>query len=252
LHRGLGPLLACRPDGPWLSPIRGSRAARAAWIESIRAAGGDVIEDAGIVSIEIEDGRAAAVMTGHGREHAAALVADLGATRTATLLPPDPDADADPSVFDVADVVHVELVAATDLPPLLVAAGDASRIRGAPDDRTWVTFAGPDLAAHDDAVLLNRARAAHPALASGAPRAVVRVPGGMPRPAARTEGVAFRWLRRLATVGILPVGPRALHVPMLARDVVDTTVAVLDGVPPVAVRGGRLGLTPSRPWVLVQ
>ena len=58
--------------------------------------------------------------------------------------------------------------------------------------------------------------------------------------------------RKLKALGILPIGPRALYVPMLTRDVVDTTVAVLDGVPPIEVRGGRLGLTPSRPWMLVQ
>jgi len=260
LHRGVGPLLTCRPDGPWRAPVRGAQATISTWIEAIRHAGGDVLEDVHVTAVEIEDARVAAVMADHGREHAATLVSDLAAPRVAALLPTDPDADADPSGLDCADQVHVAWVAPNDLPPLVVAAGDAARVRRAIEDdgasspdRGWVTLVGPGLAKLDDAALVARVRSALPAtMASGGPAAILRAARSVPRPTPATEGLVFRWLRRLAALGIAPVGPRALHVPMLTRDVVDTTVAVLDGVPPIAVRGGRLGLTPSRPWMLVQ
>ncbi len=258
LHRGLGPLLSCRPDGPWRAPVRGGGATVTAWIETIRGAGGEVLDEVGVSAVEIEDGHVAAVMTDHGREHAASVVCDLDAPRTAALFPPDPNAD--PSALDYADLVHVELVAPNDLPTVVVSAGEVSRVRRAfgeggalSPDRVWATLAGPGLAAlGDDAIRARVQSGTAPLLASATPAAIVRVPRGLPRPAPDTEGIVFRWLRRMAEFGVLPVGPRALHVPMLARDVVDTTVAVLDGVSPIAVRGGRLGLTPARPWMLVQ
>jgi len=259
LHRGLGPLLACRPDGPWRAPARGARETIAAWIETVRATGGEVLDEVRITAVEIENGRVAAVMTDHGREHAATLVSDLDAPRMASLLPPDPLSDADPSALDYADEVHVELVAPNDLPPVVLSV-NAARIRRAlqdggvlSPDRVWVTLAGAGFAALDDEAIGVVARGAVPSpIAVAARSAVVRVARGIPRPAPATEGLVFRWLRGLAALGVLPIGPRALYVPMFARDVVDTTVAVLDEVSPVAVRGGRLGLTPVRPWMLVQ
>jgi hypothetical protein len=260
LHRGLGPLLTCRPAGPWHAPTRGARETVARWVETVRAAGGEVLDDVHVSALEMEAGKVAAVMTDHGRERVARLVTDWAVPRTAALLPPDEASDSETSTLPHVDLVHVELLARNELPPLVISGGIATRIRRAvldggalSPDRVWVTLAGPALARELDETLGRRARDAVEApIPSGVPGAIVRVEDGGPLPRPSTEGAVHRWLLRLATFGVWPVGPRALYVPLLTRDLVDTTVAVLDGVPPAAVRGGRLGLTPARPWVLAQ
>jgi hypothetical protein len=246
LHRGLGPLLASRPDGPWWVPEIGGEACVARWTRAVRAADGEVLDDVGVAGLEIEHGRIVAVLTDHGREHAGTLVSDLGPERLGPWLP-QVALDTLPACADLVEVAFGSR--GGSLPPVVYTR--ASRVLAA-HDRIRVTLVGDGFTSWADEPLAERATVAAAGLGEGPPLAVVRRPRQVPRPAPSTEGAAYRWLARLALLGVLPVGPRALLVPMGLRDEVDTTVAVLDRVPPVEVRGGRLGLVPSRPWVLAQ
>lgn len=70
-----------------VAPRDGWAAARAAAIARIRAAGGDVIEGANPVAVELSEGRIAAIVTDVGREHASRLWSDLPIPSIGGLLP---------------------------------------------------------------------------------------------------------------------------------------------------------------------
>lgn len=72
-----------------VAPRDGLAAARAWAIARVRAAGGDVVEGATPVGLEVDGGRITAVVTALGREHVSRVWSDLSPVEVADLLPPD-------------------------------------------------------------------------------------------------------------------------------------------------------------------
>jgi hypothetical protein len=270
LAAGQGSALFGREDAGWQAPEADPEAWAEGRREAMLDAGGEVLEDVEVGSFEVDEGGVVAVHTEFGRELVDELVfVDLEPARLLSLLP----AEAVPAGLHrelarlpAAGEVVVELHGAASALPWVVHVADAAR----PGFRVFRPADAPGVpsphrvqvqlaALADDPVWLDDSAAGAAALRTvrglvddATVHRIERSAGALIRCAPAAEAALDRALQAWGPLGLVPVGPRALHAPLDLEDEATWLTLVTSGTSPQQAR--RTLLKPGargHPWTLV-